>query len=195
MKIKAKLLGLAAVAALGAGLAAAPAQALIVEVAGKWAANATLTEYSVPGESFLFTFDIPATYSTTYQDSVLSVTTDFSNYHYDLGGVPVAGNPDNIAFFDASQGGGLALGYFDHSVEIFGPDIGSAGTLTPGIYAGAFPNIDDAKAAGSPIDMGQGPTTLTVSAVPEPTSWAVMLLGVAGLGGAVRAARRRTLAA
>ena len=35
--------------------------------------------------------------------------------------------------------------------------------------------------------------SLTITAVPEPASWALMLMGVAGMGGAMRYSRRRSL--
>lgn len=39
------------------------------------------------------------------------------------------------------------------------------------------------------------PFTLTITAVPEPAGWALMLIGFGGLGGALRLSRRRTSAA
>ena len=40
-----------------------------------------------------------------------------------------------------------------------------------------------------------GGTTLSVSAAPEPTSWALMMIGVGGMGAALRARRRMALTA
>jgi len=37
--------------------------------------------------------------------------------------------------------------------------------------------------------------TLTLSSTPEPAAWALMLIGVGGIGGALRGARRRAVAA
>ncbi len=53
----------------------------------------------------------------------------------------------------------------------------SPGVLTPGTYVGDF--------AGS---------VLTLSAVPEPEAWALLIAGAAMVGGSLRASRRRSLA-
>jgi hypothetical protein len=45
-----------------------------------------------------------------------------------------------------------------------------------------------------PPDMWKAPWVASVS-VPEPGAWALMFLGMAGVGGAARYARRRTAAA
>jgi hypothetical protein len=68
------------------------------------------------------------------------------------------------------------------------------GNLSAGVY--------DANGAGGPtISLNFTPTFVQVrsvgagAAVPEPASWAMMLTGLFGLGGAVRLSRRRTSAA
>jgi hypothetical protein len=169
--------------------AAAPAAANLVTVSGSglWAGNAPVTLYSVPGESFAFTFQIEQTYPVAYADAGLKLTTAFQAYEYDLNGAPVAGLPLNITFFDSGFGGGLALSYSDHSVEFFGPDIGSSGSISYFNNISFYPNIDDAPDAGGVV-FNEGSATL--SAVPEPKTWMLSLMGLGVVGGMVRSRRR-----
>jgi len=200
--MRAKWWALAAVA-LAPILMAAPAQAAwTVSVSGLWNTNAPVTAYSVPLEPFAFSFQFPAqTFSTIYQDANISVTTQMTNVHYSLDGValPVTlwtgpqagcsglavGTLCNIAFFDTSLMGGIALAFSDHVLEFYGADFGSTGTLVPGVYP-LIPNVDDTL-----VDEG---TALATVGVPEPGAWAMILLGIGGVGAAVRAAAGRKTA-
>jgi hypothetical protein len=99
---------------------------------------------------------------------------------------------------DTGDLAGMALVVGDHTV---------AGTGTPllnsrdwSTYTASYTaTADDAgKAIGIVLDTtgAQGDwDNVRLSAVPEPASWALMLTGFFGLGGALRARRRTTLAA
>jgi len=184
-------------------LTVVPAQAMwTITATGLWNTNAPVTAYSAPMDTFSFSVKLSAqTFSTIYQDPNISVTTQMVSVQYDLNGValPVtlwagpqagcfgqpAGTLCNVAFFDTALGGGIALAFSDHVVELYGADIGSKGVLVPGHYS-FTPNIDDTL-------VNEG--TAVASVTPEPAAWALMLLGVAAVGAAVRAGRARLILA
>jgi hypothetical protein len=196
-----KSLACAAAAILAASLVAAPALAnVIISATGEWSSNAPSTPYSVaPGDTFAFAISVPSTFTSICPESVcgdaITVTDQATLLYYDLDGKPVAGaDLENVAFFDQALGGGLALGFSDYSVDIYGPALGLDGAAPPpfGKLTGDFyANINGEP---SPVDraMDEGFMTndgVTVG-VPEPTAWALMLMGFAGLGGALRSSRR-----
>jgi hypothetical protein len=161
-----------------------------------------VTPYSAPLEPFSVYIRFPAeTFTSIYQDANIDVTTDMTQVRYSLDGVAVpvtlwtgpqegcsdlaVGTLCNVAFFDTMLDGGLVLSFSDHSVEFYGADIGSTGTLVRGSYE-FVPNMDDTLT-------NEG--TALASVTPEPAAWAMMLLGVSAIGAATRAARSRRAAA
>lgn len=192
-----------AVSGLVIGMAVAPAHAAwTVSASGLWNTNAPVTSYSAPFETYSFSFSLPGqSFTTIYQDSNVSVTTQLFNVHYSLNGVAVpvtlwtgpqsgcfgqaVGTLCNVAFFDTNLAGGIALAFSDHVIEFYGVDIGGAGTLVPGNYS-FVPNIDN-----SYVNEG----TAVASVAPEPAGWVFMLLGVGAVGAATRAGRRRAITA
>jgi hypothetical protein len=185
-----------ALAAVG-GFAPATAANVTISGSGTWIHAAPNTAYSAPDATFSFSFELPQTYTpgndaplqgggTTGPD--IGISTDFSDFHYSLGGTPVADVPDDIAFFSVAFGGGFALAFHTISVEFYGPvDIGSSGTVSFGQYA-LTPYIADQSQPYSPVNQGTGPVTTSV--VPEPASWALSLLGLGAAGGVLRSRRR-----
>lgn len=96
-----------------------------------------------------------------------------------------------ITFYGASNSGGVTGGtepgivgtvYFD----LYGPTIFSGTPANPTFAPGVF---DLNNIAGVFTD------TLTISGVPEPATWGLMLAGFFGLGAVVRAARRKVITA
>ncbi len=108
---------------------------------------------------------------------------------FDLAGNPAGGSA--FKFMQVSAGMNSTVYAFDttgHSLSSMGwfPEYftftatGASSTLT-------FASLENSP-YGPAID------NVTVSSVPEPAAWALMLVGIAGLGGALRASRRREAA-
>jgi len=88
-----------------------------------------------------------------------------------------SGTFGSVFFYVSTSDGGFQTGPF--GIRVTGPQI-YTGTLSAPIFSvGKFV-----------LDSG----TLTVTAVPEPSTWAMMLAGFAGLGFAGYRATRRTTA-
>ncbi len=187
----------ASVAALALTAAAAPAQAKLYTVAfsGIWNPSAAVTPYSAPNESFAFGFKLLSTFQADYYDQApdIAATTQFTAYSYTLNGVLVPGVPDDIAFFSAAYGGGLALGYYDYSVEFGGTTLASIDTVNPDatLILGKYSLLAYLQQQGTGAVVALTDVPSTGSIVPEPAAWAMMLVGVAGVGALAR--RRRAL--
>lgn len=71
--------------------------------------------------------------------------------------------------------------------------------IGPGAYTiEIYENYGDGRAqsgVGSVSGAASGQIAFDISAAPEPSTWAIMLVGMAGLGGGLRRARRRATAA
>ncbi len=185
---------LAATAVAGIVLSAQAALAgeVLVEGLGLWGAGTPTTPYSAAGKSFTYSFDLTNPYSYTSPKIGASETLDYSDFIYSLNGTPVATPLKSLEFYTVALGGGLNLNFATDSVSIYGADIGSAGTLaSPALYS----TTEAINGTISPSDAtGSSFLTVTNANVPEPSAWALMLIGVGGLGAALRK-RRRGLAA
>lgn len=144
-------------------------------------ANATLLQYDVSGsDNFSFVLDSD------------TIGTDAFTAFY-LTDVPnTSAHPifEILAFFDLDDGGGFFAGPFftlDPNLayfNLFGPQLFSGSTAAPTLLTGIFslsngPDISD---------------TLTVTAIPEPSTWAMMILGFVGVGFMAYRRRNQTLA-
>jgi hypothetical protein len=185
--------------AMALSLAALPADAaFIVQGSGFWL-DAPSTPYSQSGESYDFSFDLARDFTPDWYSSPdIAANTEFSNFQYYLNGAPVAGIPQDIAFFDAGMYGGLQLAFSSsYSVEFIGDQMATnfgqpRVTLMLGSYV-EYPNMNfEVDANGVPLDQG---TSIRMSIVPEPAAWAMALLGMFGVGAVARARRHRLIAA
>lgn len=97
-------------------------------------------------------------------------------------------SPQPISFFTTALNGGLLIG--DGTLLAFdGPQLYFGTEAEPEFQTGSFTLID--VASRSPISL----TISTISAIPEPASWAMMLAGFAMIGGAARYRRRKATVA
>jgi hypothetical protein len=106
---------------------------------------------------------------------------------FDSVDVNIAGTSKDISvlFYGPLESGGISL--FDESTN---PTTEYLNTEGPVLYSGSenapsfAPGIFDMSSGG-------GNEILAISAVPEPASWALMIVGIAGLGAALRSTRFR----
>lgn len=133
--------------------------------------------HSIPEQSFSFSLD-----SDPVPDA-------FNASQFAFFGVPITTGAGvvvtQIDFFDSIYGG-LNVGTASSFVGYRGPTLYSGPASNPHFLTGTF------ALAGS-----GGAGTLTISdlssAVPEPGTWAMMIVGFGGVGSMVRASRRRNV--
>lgn len=117
--------------------------------------------------------------------------TGFNDVSFEYSGVAVTGHTPSgpsafsgdFTFYDGSPGvgGGLDADLPSSATSFVGPVLFTGSTDAPKFLTGTFQFGDD------------GADTLTISAAPEPGAWALMILGLGGVGAALRG-RRRTVA-
>jgi hypothetical protein len=136
---------------------------------GTWDFSALQTNYSAPSKSYSFSFEY---------DSVSGIASDF---HYTLNGSNVFGSLGNVVFYSAADLGGFDLDLAGGNVLSFfnyfggaAPDFTSG--ITPGSYNTNIVIVDGSN--GNSV----GSSQFVVTAVPEASTWAMMLLGFFGVG-------------
>lgn len=173
--MKTRFLSLVAVAAALVVGTANQASAAYFEFAGSgtWDSSALSTSYSSPSKSYSFLFDIP--------DPTSGNPTTASNFHFSLNGAPVLASLTNVTFFDAGSGGGMdlntnlgKLSFLDNFT--FGSPFDFTSSVTPGAYDTNIVIFDGIH--GDSV----GSSHIVVTAVPEPSTWAMLLLGFFGVG-------------
>ncbi|QJU57071.1 PEP-CTERM sorting domain-containing protein [Sphingomonas sp. AP4-R1] len=178
---------LVAFAALFGGAHAADAALLLYQlegtVPGKYTASFTLDtdrvpSISIPNNSVRYN-GVPITF--TRPNSTVVETAAYSN--------------SGPTFSVLTSQGGVFLGYlggFPTQFSVYGPQLFTGTTTAPVFLTGTFGLSDIPRnRTTDPIQVNY---TLTVtdisSAVPEPATWAMMLVGFGGIGTAIR---RRTI--
>ena len=125
--------------------------------------------------------------SYTYSPLVFNPTTQVSNVTASVGGVPIVVPPiASLEFVSAGSGGLFDFNLVSgDTLNFYGPSVFVAGFLELGTYAASIDyNFSNQYA-------GIGPGTVTLAAVPETSTWLMMLAGFAGLGAlALRPAKR-----
>jgi hypothetical protein len=168
---------LASVAILGVSTAAS-ATALIQGVVFFGAGTPT-TEYSKAGSQVAFSFVVPDPLDG-------NPTTDVTDFSYQLNGVTVAGPVESVAFFPVGEQGMFDIDFSNDVVSIYGADIGSTGIVGPAGYYSVTAALNQGPATGA-----GGVTVSAIGGVPEPATWAMMLIGFGGLGGVMRSKHRK----
>ena len=107
----------------------------------------------------------------------------------------LSGNPDGppaTKTLQVSVGGvtktfSYQIGSNTHSNMMYVPESLTFTTTGPTLLT--FASLDPSSSPYGPV---VGDVSITAGAVPEPASWALMLLGIGAMGGAIRSERSRT---
>lgn len=182
MKVKNRLLAVGSALALALVATSANA-AVLIQGTGLWGAGTPTTSYSKAGTSYQFSFELPNPFGS-------STTTAISDFFYSFGKTTVSTIPTSVTFYDDASSGMFDLNFLGTSLSFYGADIGSTGKITTGTF-GSIYNVTAGLNGGAATGTGNIATT-TVGAVPEPSTWAMMIIGFGALGMAMRRRRVRT---
>jgi hypothetical protein len=145
---------------------------------------------SAPAQATLLNFTISGDYRGSFRlDSAPAVLPAdvVDGYSFGIADVPFSGSPSGLAgitFFNASATGGILINNgFDYLFDASDVQLYTGSESAPTFREGSF-TLTGLSTPGSFV--------ITISAIPEPTSWAMMVGGFGLAGGIVR--RRRRLA-
>ena len=144
-------------------------------------ASASQIRYDVRNQDGLF-----ATFRLDDQPKP-NLVEDYAFFLLDVAGVYADGSTTaGLSFYDRSAGGGMTINTFKFSLaDLAGPVLFSGNSASPTLLTfgpTTFNNAGDGSAY-----------TITASAVPEPATWAMLIVGCGFVGGTVR--RRQVKAA
>jgi hypothetical protein len=188
--------------ALGLGkraLGALTGMMMSVALAGEASAATQITASVDPvtsGQDVTFTFT---------DDDIVDLISFDIGFSYDAGlleflsaapgsSLPGASDPSNFFAFDDGAGNGFlsfaASSAFTGSATIF---TATFRTLGGGNASFSASGQYFQEGTGTPVPLS-GTTSVTIAAIPEPATWAMMILGFGIAGTALRSQRRRSLA-
>jgi hypothetical protein len=155
---------------------------------GVWSSPTVSTAYSNANTTWSFSFELPNPTSI-----IGGVTTEATNFSYKLNGVSVGASLLDVYFAPSATGGLFSLDFTDgYTLAFFltpGVDIGSTGNLSTGTW-----NKADVALYGPNSLLAYNSGTATISAVPEPSAWAMMILGFAAVAFVTYRRRNRAVA-
>jgi hypothetical protein len=184
MKIRNRFLAAAlATTALLAVSAQAQAATVLIQGVVFFGTGTPVTEYSKPNSQVAFSFDVPEVLDA-------NPTAEVTDFSYMLNGVDVSSPVVGVEFYDSGQDGMFDIFFADHTVSIYGADIGSSGTIGSAGFYNVTAGIDQVYPG-----TGVGGVTVNVPSVPEPATWAVMLVGFGAIGASMRSRRKAAVAA
>lgn len=174
MTFKFKKSLIASIAALAA-LASTPAHAALIEGTGFWFADSAPSPISGPGLSFQFSFEV--------DEPIVEGSSTFYDAWYTLQGEVVTPTITDITFFDSGAGGLFDISFSDGSgLSLFGEDF--TANPAPGFYLFDAFTFDGTAVGG---------VTLSYGAIPEASTWAMMILGLGFAGAAMRRRSQTTV--
>ena len=179
MNAKSRIIAVALASAVVLGAASVANATALIQGVVFFGASTPTTDFSAPNSQVSFSFEVPDPLDA-------NPTTDITDFSYDLNGVAVTDPVEGVEFYPSSEQGMFDIFFAGDTVSIYGADIGSSGVIGPA----GFYDVTAAMNEGTATGLGG----VTVGAVPEPATWAVMLLGFGGLGCTMRANRRKQLA-
>jgi hypothetical protein len=162
------------VTGMAAAMLGAPAQAVVLNysLTGDYKANWQIDTEQIPAdaqEGLGIIFDnIKGTYAAPLSDIA------------------------EVCFFNEGIGGGIQLntiGTFDGVVSTAGPAVYTGSELSPTFLTGKF-QFQGYDVVNEVVDPSRSYTLRVSVAVPEPTSWAMLIVGFGLVGGTVRSRRR-----
>lgn len=152
--------------------------AVVITGGGVWTAGTVTSARTKSLSSFEFSFEI---LNPLIVSGGVATASDFDDFSYFLNGTSIVGDLLQIRFYPSSADGLFDLVFSDETLSFFGADIGSDGTLSLGSYGFT-------AGYGTRIPTGIG--GVTISAIPDAQTWAMMIVGAGAIGGAMRARRR-----
>lgn len=158
-----------------AALAATPAHAALIEGTGFWLSDTAETSVTAPSTSFQFSFEVG--------EPIVEGPAAVTNAFYTLNGDDVVPFITGVEFFDSVDGGLFNVYFSDgNGFGLFGEDF--TANPAPGFYQFSAQTFDGT---------GVGGVTLSYGAIPEASTWAMMILGLGFAGAAMRRRSQTTV--
>ena len=199
-------LGLLALALTAANAKADGTGTVTLTGSGVWGSGAPISSWSAPGDTWSFSFTLPAPTpgSPAAGDNVVLVSS-ILNFSFALNGAPVSIPAADVVFFEAAQLGGFQIDFNSGtdtsngitcapgntcSFDVFGSQLFTGKPPTINIVPGSATTVDLDYTASNGLDTtnpaGTGtftsPLTVTTTAsTPEPATLSLLLLGGLGL--------------